>query len=134
MESGSLPRPSISIGGQVSGQNVVIGGTQTVHGDLTINVGALSAASDEQRKSLRDQIAQLIKALEDVPADRTEDVQDVRMATQDAVAEAGKDNPDGDQLRRRGRAIMRAARGLADIAPAITTLATQIAATIAAFH
>jgi hypothetical protein len=134
MEPGSQPGPSIRIGGHVTGQNVVIGSTQTVHGDLSINVGTLPAASEETRKSLQDQIAQLIEALEQVPADRTDDVQDVRLATEDAVAEASKDNPDSDRLRRRGGAIVRTAERLADIAPAVLTLATQVAAAIAAFH
>jgi hypothetical protein len=134
MEYETRPPASISIGGQVSGQNVVIGGTQTVHGDLSIAVGALPNASDDGRGSLEAQVAQLISALQGVPADRTDDVQDVRMATQDAITEAGKENPDGEQLRRRGRAIVRAAQRLADIAPAVLTLATQIAATVAAFH
>jgi hypothetical protein len=134
MENEARPPASISIGGQVSGQNVVIGGTQTVHGDLSIAVGALPNASDDGRESLEAQVAQLISALQGVPADRTEDVQDVRMATQDAITEAGQENPDGEQLRRRGRAIVRAAQRLADIAPAVLTLATQIAATVAAFH
>jgi hypothetical protein len=41
MEYEARSPASISIGGQVSGQNVVIGGTQTVHGDLSIAVGTL---------------------------------------------------------------------------------------------
>ena len=134
MEPESPSGPSIRIGGQVTGQNVVIGSTQTVHGDLSITVGALPAVSDDARKTLQDQIAQLIQELEHVPADRTEDVQDVRLATEDAVAEAGKENLDGGRLRRRGEAIVRAAKRLADIAPAVLALATQVAATVAAFH
>lgn len=44
MEYEARPPASISIGGQVSGQNVAIGGTQTVHGDPSIAVGALPSS------------------------------------------------------------------------------------------
>ena len=44
--------PSIKIGNGVKGQNVIIGSTQTVHGDLAISVGSIAAASEDVRETL----------------------------------------------------------------------------------
>lgn len=134
MEPTTRPDSSVHINGGVTGQNVVIGSTQTVHGDLSIQVGTLPAWPPDARATLQQLVAQLTEALSQVPPERRDDVQDVRLATEDAVAEADNEQPDVERLERRSSALKRAAERLADIAPAVLSLATQVAAAIATFH
>ena len=117
---------NIHIGGRVSGQNVVIGSTQTIHGDLAITVGALPAASEDVREMLKAQIAELLAELEKQPADQTDAVEAVKMAAEDAVAEADKPQPDKKRLEIRGEALKKAAENLLAVAP----IAVKIAKTL----
>jgi hypothetical protein len=116
----------ISIGGSVSGQNVIIGGAQTVHGDLSITVGSLPAASADVRATLKAQAAEILAELAKQPADQTGAVQEVRMAVEDAVAEAEKPQPDKKRLEIRGENLKKAAENLAAVAP----IAVKIAKTL----
>lgn len=131
MDVNSGGRPSISVGGNVEGQNVVIGGTQSVHGNLTITVGALPAAPEDVRLSLQDQVAKLAALLEVIPPEHADEVQEVKVAAEDAVAEAAKEQPDKNRLRLRGDLLKKAVEELSAIAPALSTIAVQIATTIA---
>ena len=122
--------PGIRIGGGVQGQNVVVGGRQTVHGDLTITVGAMPAAPEDVRASIEDLVRRLVASLEDVPQEHSEAVQEVRLAAEDAISEAEREQPDGQRLQTRGNALKRAAESLAVIAPTVLNLAAQVAMTI----
>lgn len=117
---------NIRIGGSVSGQNVLIGSTQTIHGDLTITVGPTPAASEDVREMLKTQIAELLKELENQPADQTSAVQEVKIATEDAVAEMEKEKPDKKRLEIRGENLKKAAQNLLSVAP----IAVKIAKTL----
>ena len=123
-------RSNIHIGGPVEGDIVVIGGTQTVHGNLSIAVGSLPAASEDVRQELQQQIAQLLRALEAVPADRTDGVLEVQMAAEGAVVEAEKEQPEKKRLVIQGKNLKKAAENLAAVAPAVLQIATQVAATL----
>lgn len=129
--SGNHRSTSISVGGNVEGQNVVVGGTQSVHGDLRIIVGALEAASDDVRVSLREQIDKLVELLEAVPAEQTDQVQRIKVAAEDVVDEAAKERPDKKRLKFRGDMLKKTAEGLAAIAPTVLTIASQIVTIIA---
>jgi len=83
----------IHIAGSVSGQNVLIGSTQTIHGDLSINVGALPAASEDVRKRLKAERADLLATLEKAPKEHTEQVTEVKVAANDVVEKATSLNP-----------------------------------------
>jgi hypothetical protein len=118
--------PGIHIGGKISGQNVVIGSTQTIHGDLRITVGALPAASEDVRKRLETEIADLVAALEKLPKEQSEQVAEVKMAADDAVEEANKPTPDPKRLQIRGENLKKAAMNLLAVAP----IAAKIAQTL----
>ncbi len=118
--------PNIHIGGNVSGPNVLIGSTQTVHGNLTITVGAMPAAPEDVRETFKAQIAELLEELEKQPADQTGAVQEVKMAAEDAVAEAEKPQPDKKRLEIRGENLKKAAQNLLAVAP----IAVEIAKTL----
>ena len=123
-------RSNIHIGGSVKGDNVVIGSTQTIHGDLRITVGAMPTASEDVRQELLQQIAQLLKKLEAVPADHTDDVLAVQMAAEGAVAEAKKEQPEKRRLVIQGKNLKKAAEHLATVMPAVLPIATQVVATL----
>jgi hypothetical protein len=118
--------PNIQIGGNVSGQNVLIGGTQTVHGDLSITVGPMPAVSEDLRETIKTQVAEILAELEKQPADQTDAVQEVKMAVEDAVAEAEKLRPEKKRLEIRGESLKKAAENLAAVAP----IAVKIAKTL----
>jgi hypothetical protein len=119
-------KPNISIGGNVSGGNVNIGGQQTIHGNLTITMGAMPAVSEDVRETLKQQIEELLAELAKQPEDQTRDVKEVKMAAEDAVSEADKPEPDKERLQIRGDKLIEAAKNLATVAP----IAVQIAKTL----
>jgi hypothetical protein len=123
----SRPQPSIKIDGDVKGANVVIGGTQTVHGDLTITVGPMPAASEDVQQALQAQISQLLELLAAVPAEHGDLVRQMKLATEDAVAEAEKEHPDSDRLRIRADWLRKAGETFINVAPLVTKVAAQVA-------
>jgi hypothetical protein len=123
-------KPSIHIGGSVKGQNVVVGGTQSVQGNLTITVGSMPAASQDVREMLQRQIEQLVEALKTVPADQANEAQEVKMTAEDAVGEASKERPDKKRLELRGNNLKKAAESLNSVTPAVFNIASQVAATL----
>ncbi|GAA4423768.1 hypothetical protein ACFQV2_33805 [Actinokineospora soli] len=120
----------ISVGGNVEGQNVVIGGTQEVHGDLTITVGALPAAGEGVRATLQDQVARLVAELDGLPDEHADEVAEAKVAVRDAIDEAEREEPDPDRLRQRGNLLKRSVEGLAALAPSLSTIAVEIASTL----
>ena len=125
-------QPSIRIGRDVHGQNVLMGSMQTVHGDFTIAVGD-ATESEDLLAQLREQTEALTAALREVPADQQEDAEDVHLAAEDAVAEVAKDEVAPDRVRRRATTLRRAAERLVGVAPSVLAFATQVAATIEKF-
>ena len=87
------PPPSIRVEGGVKGENVVIGGTQTVHGNLTITVGALPAASAEDAQTVEELARRLADLLNALPPEHAAEATDVSLAAEDAVAELERETP-----------------------------------------
>lgn len=121
------------IGGDVHGQNVLVGSTQTVHGDFTITVGNVAAGSEDLVAALTEQTEALTAALRKIPADQQEAAEEVHLAAEDAVAEVSKDDVASERVRIRATALRRTAERLAGIAPSVLAFATQVAATIEKF-
>jgi hypothetical protein len=117
---------NISIGGNIKGGNVNIGGSQTFHGNLTITMGSMPAASEDVRETLKQQIEELLAELAKQPEDQTRGVKEVKMAAEDAVSEADKPEPDKERLQIRGDKLVEAAKNLATVAP----IAVKIAKTL----
>jgi hypothetical protein len=126
--AGRAPGPSVSIGGSVKGQNVVISGSQTVHGDLNITKG--TAPQESARETLRRRVERLLDALESLPAVREGGADEVRMAVEDALDEAAKEQPDKRRLEVRAETLRKAAERLAALSPDAYRLALQIASTL----
>ena len=119
-------KTTFHIGGDVKSHNVVIDSTQIIHGDLTIVVRYMPAASEDVRETLQQQVAELLKKLEEHPTDKADEVQKVKVAAEDAVAEAEKEQPDKQRLEIRGENLKKAAENLAAVAP----ISVQIAKTL----
>ena len=118
--------PNIHIGGNIEGGNILIGSRQTVHGDLSIKIGNYSGVPDDGGAQLKELINQLLVELTKIPEDQTGEVQEVKLATEDALAEVEKEHPDKKRLEIRGKALVSAAKNLLTVAP----IAVQIAKTL----
>lgn len=116
---------SINIGGHVEGNIVEIGGSQTFQGNVTINAGATDNNA-EVEKQLNEQVAALTAELDKLKADHAAEVEEVKLALEDAIAEAQKEEPDKRRLEIRGENLKKAAENLATVAP----IAVQIARTL----
>lgn len=110
----------------IEGANIIVGSSQTVHGDLTIKVGAIAAASEDVRKRINELFSQLMTELEKISEDKAKEVKAVKIAAEDAVSEANRPEPDKDRLEIRGDALVQAAKNLLSVAP----IAVQIAKTL----
>jgi hypothetical protein len=108
--------------GNVTAGNVVIGGTQVVHGDMTINMEAL-AGDDDHLRELADLIAQFEAALAALPPG---DAEVIQALAQDAINEAGKDQPSKRMLEIRGDALKKAAENLTVVAPIAVRIAQKL--------
>ena len=93
---------------------------------MSINVGALPAASEDVRKRLKAEIADLLATLEKAPKEHTDQVIEVKVAVEDAVEEANKPKPDAKRLQIRGDNLKKAAVNLLAVAP----IAVKIAETL----
>ncbi len=113
---------SISIGGNVSGGNVNIGGSQTFHDNVTINMNAISA-SEDHRQELAALVEQLNAALATLPQ---EDAEVIETLAQDAVNEASKDKPNKRLLEIKGENLKKAAENLATVAPIVVKIAKTL--------
>jgi len=125
-------QPSVHVEGGVKGENVVIGGSQTVHGDLTITVGALPTASPQDARTLEELLHQLSDLLNAVPPEHAAEAYDVTVAAQDAIGELQSDSPDPRRMNARLAALKRAAERLGAVAPPILATIEQVAKTISA--
>ncbi len=112
----------ISIGGNVTGGIVNVGGEQTFRGNVTINTNAISA-SEEHRQELAALVKQLNAALTTISPEDAEVIQSLAQA---AVDEVSKDKPNKRLLEIKGENLKRAAENLAAVAP----IAVKIAKTL----
>lgn len=126
------PEPSVHVEGGVKSQNLVIGGSQTVHGNLTIRVGALPAASQEDARTLQELLQHMSDLLNAVPAEHAAEAYEVTLAAEDAVGELERETPDPERVNARLGALRRAAERLGAVAPAALATIEQVAKTISA--
>lgn len=126
--AGRAPAPSVHIGGSVKGQNVLIGGSQTVGGDLNITKG--TAAEESALETLRQRVERLLDALERLPAVPEGGADEVRMAAEDALEEASRERPDKRRLAVRAETLRKAAERLISLSPDVYQLALQVASTL----
>lgn len=116
--------PDIDISGSVSGANIVIGASQEVNGDVSINYNALSSTRDDSvHNELKALLQELEAALKQVPATQREDVELVQQYANDIAEEASKDKPHKRKLTITGDSLKKAAENLASVAPIAVKIA-----------
>lgn len=125
-------KQEFNIGGNISGGNINIGGNQSF-GDgahIEYNEGA-GKTNDELKQDIQALIDQLLGALqaELAPKDPEAAVEikaEARKISEDLKAEA----PDKNRLVMRGDDLLKAAKNIAAVTPAVLNIATQVVAAI----
>jgi hypothetical protein len=118
-------RPKITIKGNVNATNFNVG-EQPIHGDVSFTFSGAPAASPDLEAQLKALYQQLADALAKVPTEQANDVTEVQMAAEDALAEVQKPQPEKNRLQIRGDKLMAAAKNLLAVAP----IAVEIARTL----
>lgn len=113
---------NISIGGNVKGVNVNIGGSQTFHGNVVINARQLDASEDDREK-LAKLVEQLNDALKSIPQD---DAEVIESLAQDAINEATKDAPNKRLLEIKSENLKKAAENLLAVSPIVTKIVQKL--------
>jgi hypothetical protein len=123
----SSGKPSIHIGGKVTGGIVGIGSTQTFHGNLTINYGTLNNAPEgSPQEELKKLLTELEAKLKEAPAEQAEAVAAVQSLANTAAEQASQEKPNKTMLKITGEGLKQAAENLLAVAP----IAVQIAKTL----
>lgn len=120
-------RQNISIGGNVSGGNVNIGGWQTFQGDVSINYGALdSAPAGSPLDELKTLLVELESALKQQPADKAKQVQAVQKIANQITEEVAEDEPNSTMLQITGKGLKEAAQNLLGVAPIVAKIVQKL--------
>jgi hypothetical protein len=118
---------NISIGGNVSGGNVNIGGSQTFHGDVNIHYGALdSAPGGSPLDELKTLLQELETALKQQSADKAEDVELAQEYANEIIEEASKESPRKKKLEIIGDNLKKAAENLLGVAPIVAKIVQKL--------
>jgi len=96
-------------------------------------VQAIPTADAAEREELERLVVALSAALEGLPPDKAEQAEAVAQQTQALVEEAKKEQPNKTMLGITANGLKQAAETVADVAPNVLQVATQIVAFFAAF-
>ena len=119
---------NINLSGDFRGAVINIKSTLT---NVQQSVGAIATEDPNTRQELEDLIGQLSESLQQVPEDNREDAQAVADLTQSLVETAKAEQPNKTTLQITGEGLKKAAQNLAEVMPAVLTIATQIVAAVA---
>ena len=95
------------------------------------SVGELKTADETTRKELEKLIGQLSEALQKVPAGSEEQAQAVADTAKVLVDTARTEKPNKTMLQISGEGLKQAAQNLAEVMPAVVTIAGQIVMAVA---
>lgn len=113
-------RPSehqrIAIHGNVSGADVVIGGTQTISGDLSIE---MRSESDVKRDVLQSLVDQLHATLKTISSDNAEEIE---ILAQLVLDEVNKPKPSLTKLTVTGESLLKSAENFPTVAPIVSKI------------
>jgi hypothetical protein len=110
----------------ITGQNVVIGGSQIVHGNMTIHQATAGHSSTEPYEAVRSLRDRLLVALRTLPAGDEAGTTSLRVAAEDALSEAAKEPPDAARLASAARRLREAAETIAAECPTVREVVSQI--------
>lgn len=94
------------------------------------SVGDIRAGDEKDKEELQKLIGELNEALQKVPESRAEDAVAVAQTTESLVEQAKTEHPNRTMLRITGQGLKQAASNLAEVMPAVVTIASQIVMTI----
>jgi len=118
---------NISVGGDVSGGNVNIGGTQSFGDGATFTFSAGGAnAESAALTELKQLYTELAAALQQIPAAQQEQLDAVQQLAQSALDEAQKEKPNKTLLTVTGEGLKQAAENLAGVAPIAMKIAKAL--------
>jgi pyruvate-formate lyase len=90
------------------------------------SIGDIQAAGPDDVKELQDLIEALTQALENIPPEKQEEAQAVAETAKQLVETAKAETPNKTMIRITGEGLKQAAQNLAEAAPAVIGLASQI--------
>ncbi len=96
-------------------------------------VGEIHSADPVSKRELQNLIEQLSGALEKIPPEKHEDAEAVAATAKALVEQAKAPHPNRTLLQISGEGLKQAAQNLADVAPAVLTIATQVVLAISKF-
>lgn len=95
------------------------------------SVGEIHSTDETARKELETLIGQLSEALQKVPAENQEQAQAVAETAKVLVDTAKAETPNKTMLQISGEGLKQAAQNLAEVMPAVVSIASQIVMTVA---
>jgi hypothetical protein len=132
---------NININGNIQGGIVGIGGSQTFHGNVTLNMGDLSAsvgatptANETQKAELEKLLAKLQEALNNVPEENKEAAEKVATRTKKLVEEASQVTPDHEEIESKVNLLKKAAENIQGALPKVFEIATSVVAFYVRLH
>ena len=118
----------INLSGDFRGSIINIKSTLT---NVQQSVGEIRTDDQHARKELEKLIGQLSEALQKVPAESQEQAEAVAESAKILVETAKAEKPNKTMVQVTGEGLKQAAQNLADVMPAVVTIAGQIALTVA---
>lgn len=94
--------------------------------NVTQSIDNVTGADQSTKEDLKEFVAQLEEALEQVPPDRVEDAEAVATLTESVVEQASAEKPNKALLEITGEGLKKAAQNIADVLPAVLGIATKI--------
>jgi hypothetical protein len=96
------------------------------------SIGSSAAVSQSTGEELERLLSRLNEALQEVPADRSEEAIKVSKRVETLIEDATSETPDKERVEITGESLILAAKNLANVIPIVLTIATQIVDTVLA--
>ena len=94
------------------------------------SVGRISTEDEAARQRLQELIEELSQALQKIPESKKEQAEAVAASAEDFVEKAKTDKPNKTLLEISGEGLKKAAENLADFAPTVLSIASQVIMTV----
>lgn len=130
----SKDRQNINISGStIQGVISNIGGSQTFQQSMTITMGNISSTvgsmntPENEKEALRELIAKLEAAFEQVPTAQQADAEKIAKRVKDAVEEVSAEKPDHEVVEAKVNLLKKAAENVREVMPIVAEIAINIA-------
>jgi len=117
----------ITISGNIQNSNINIKSTLT---NVQQSVGAMTSVDEAARQELQDLIKQLSQALEKIPEKQRDEAEALAASAQTLVENAKVEKPNKTLLQISGEGLKKAAENLAEVAPTVVAIASQVVAAV----